>query len=63
MCDAREENSESSLKCENLVYDQFSIHSNSIAEIYDVPMSEIRRPIPSILDEEKVKSIMQSLEV
>ncbi|XP_027195685.2 sulfiredoxin [Dermatophagoides pteronyssinus] len=37
-----------------------SIHSASINEIHDVPMSVIHRPIPSILDENKVKSLMQT---
>lgn len=40
-----------------------SIHSDSISEIYDVPMKEIQRPLQSQVDEEKVKSIMQTLQV
>ena len=40
-----------------------SIHSALIHEIYDVPMEDIRRPLPSILDETKVQSIMESLRV
>lgn len=40
-----------------------SIHSASINEIHDVPMSVIHRPIPPILDENKVKSLMQTFKV
>ncbi|XP_055840552.1 putative sulfiredoxin isoform X2 [Episyrphus balteatus] len=40
-----------------------SVHSASVDEVHDVPMSEIHRPIPSILDEEKVQSLMATLEI
>eukprot|EP01027_Heterolobosea_sp_BB2_P012362 GEZU01017922.1.p1 GENE.GEZU01017922.1~~GEZU01017922.1.p1 ORF type:complete len:127 (+),score=38.27 GEZU01017922.1:57-437(+) len=43
-------------------YTKESIHSNNITDVYDVPMSVIKRPIPSILDEEKVQSLMQSIQ-
>lgn len=38
-----------------------SIHSDANAEIYDVPMNVIIRPIPPIVDEEKVQSLMNTL--
>ncbi|XP_076232099.1 sulfiredoxin-1-like [Calliopsis andreniformis] len=38
-----------------------SIHSNAITEIYDVPMNVLIRPIPSTVDEEKVQSLMDTL--
>ncbi|XP_065363773.1 sulfiredoxin [Calliphora vicina] len=38
-----------------------SVHSASIYEIHEVPMSVIHRPIPSVLDEEKVKSLMETI--
>lgn len=40
-----------------------SIHSASISEIHDIPMSEIHRPLPSILDEVKVRSLMETIQV
>lgn len=40
-----------------------SIHSASINEIHDVPMSVIHRPIPPVLDEMKVQSLMQTFKV
>ncbi|XP_033338999.2 iron-sulfur cluster transfer protein NUBPL isoform X1 [Megalopta genalis] len=39
-----------------------SIHSDVNAEVYDVPMEVIIRPIPPIVDEEKVQSLMNTLE-
>ena len=40
-----------------------SIHSDHIAEVYEMPMKYIIRPIPSELDEEKVKSLIETLQV
>lgn len=40
-----------------------SIHSASVEEVHDIPMNVIHRPIPSVLDEEKVKSLMSTLEI
>ncbi len=40
-----------------------TIHGAHISEVHYVPMSVIIRPIPSILDEEKVVSIMATLQV
>ncbi|XP_046670891.1 putative sulfiredoxin [Homalodisca vitripennis] len=40
-----------------------SIHSHQIAEVHKVPMRVIIRPFPPEVDEEKVKSIMHTLEV
>lgn len=40
-----------------------SIHSAQINEIHDVPMSVIHRPIPPVLDENKVQSLMQTFKV
>ncbi|KAI8124241.1 putative sulfiredoxin [Lucilia cuprina] len=42
-------------------YNDKSVHSASIDEIHEVPMSVIHRPIPSVLDEEKVKSLMETI--
>jgi len=38
-----------------------SIHSNSRAEIHDVPMDVIIRPFPPVVNEEKVHSLMNAL--
>ncbi|KAL7332224.1 hypothetical protein PS15p_204300 [Mucor circinelloides] len=43
--------------------DNFSIHGNSIKEVYDVPMSAINRPIPSQLDKQKVENMKQVLQI
>ncbi|KAH1022588.1 hypothetical protein HUJ04_011968 [Dendroctonus ponderosae] len=38
-----------------------SIHSESIAEVHEMPLAEIIRPIPPILDEKKVESLMRTI--
>jgi uncharacterized ParB-like nuclease family protein len=38
-----------------------SIHADHIAEIHMVPVSVIIRPILPVLDEEKVKSLMETI--
>jgi sulfiredoxin len=40
-----------------------SIHSASINEIYNIPMNDISRPLPSIIDEKKVQSLMETIQV
>lgn len=40
-----------------------SIHSAGIKEIHKIPISIISRPIPSILNEDKVRSIMETIQV
>lgn len=44
-------------------HDEHSVHSANIDEIHMVPMSVIHRPIPSVLDEAKVKSLMDTIKV
>ncbi|KAL7743772.1 hypothetical protein ACLKA6_016831 [Drosophila palustris] len=39
-----------------------TIHSAGISEVHNVPMSVIKRPIPSVLDEQKVQSLMDTIE-
>ncbi|KAI8086242.1 ParB/Sulfiredoxin [Halteromyces radiatus] len=41
--------------------DNFSIHGNSIKEVYDIPMSAINRPLPSSLERAKVEEMKQKL--
>lgn len=43
--------------------DNRSIHSDSIEEVHNVPMHVIVRPIPSVLDELKVQSLMNTIKV
>ena len=40
-----------------------TIHDAHIAEIHDVPMSVISRPIMPVLDEQKVLSLMETIKV
>jgi hypothetical protein len=40
-----------------------SIHSAYIDEIYNIPMKDINRPLPSILDDKKVQSLMETIQV
>ncbi|KAI9277132.1 ParB/Sulfiredoxin [Phascolomyces articulosus] len=42
--------------------DNFSIHGHSVEEVYDIPMSAINRPIPSILDREKVEGMKKAMQ-
>ncbi|XP_075227727.1 sulfiredoxin isoform X2 [Lycorma delicatula] len=39
-----------------------SVHSDSIDEIHDIPMNVIIRPLPPMFNDEKVKSIMETLQ-
>lgn len=39
-----------------------SIHSSKDAEVYDVPMKVVIRPFPPEVNEEKVSSLMETLE-
>ncbi|XP_066157197.1 sulfiredoxin-1 [Euwallacea fornicatus] len=38
-----------------------SIHASGITEVYDMPLAIIIRPIPPILDEKKVESLMGTI--
>lgn len=40
-----------------------SVHSDHVADIYNVPMSVIKRLLPSELDEDKVDSLIESMKV
>lgn len=41
--------------------DSTSIHSDANAEVHEIPMRVLIRPIPPIVDEEKVGSLMETL--
>lgn len=40
-----------------------SIHSDSVEDVHQVPMRVIIRPLPPVLDEEKVQSLMKTIKV
>ncbi|XP_051835426.1 sulfiredoxin-1 [Antechinus flavipes] len=39
-----------------------SIHSGTIATVHNVPLSVLIRPLPSVLDPDKVKSLMDTIQ-
>lgn len=41
--------------------EDLTIHAAHITEVHEVPMRVLIRPIPSILDEEKVQSLMETI--
>ncbi|XP_022043843.1 sulfiredoxin-1 [Acanthochromis polyacanthus] len=41
--------------------DNRSIHSDTVEEVHNVPMQVIIRPFPSVLDEQKVQSLMETI--
>lgn len=43
------------------IENSISIHSDINAEIYDIPMNVLIRPIPPIINEEKVQSLINTL--
>lgn len=43
--------------------DNRSIHSGNVEEVHNVPMQVIIRPIPPVLDELKVQSLMKTITV
>ncbi|KAL7398272.1 hypothetical protein ABVT39_007088 [Epinephelus coioides] len=56
----------SGLTCRNMsaqcdVESNRSIHSDSLEEVHNIPMNVIIRPIPSVLDELKVQSLMNTI--
>lgn len=38
-----------------------SVHSDVNAEVYEIPMNVLIRPIPAVVDEDKVKSLMNTI--
>ena len=40
-----------------------SVHSDQIHEVHNVPMEVLIRPFPSVLDESKVDSLMDTIKV
>ena len=44
-------------------FENRSIHSDNVEEVHNVPMDVIIRPIPPVLDEQKVQSLMNTIKV
>ncbi|XP_062314116.1 sulfiredoxin-1 [Osmerus eperlanus] len=42
-------------------FENRSIHSDNVEEVHNVPMDVIIRPIPPVLDEQKVQSLMNTI--
>lgn len=47
----------------SLMRETRSIHSDNIPDVHLIPMDVIIRPIPPELDEQKVQSLMTSIQV
>ncbi|XP_017548906.1 sulfiredoxin-1 [Pygocentrus nattereri] len=45
----------------SLNHENRSIHSDNVEEVHNIPMDVIIRPIPSVLDEQKVQSLMDTV--
>ena len=45
------------------LHKDLSIHAAHISEVHNVPMRVLTRPIPSVLDEHKVLSLMETIRV
>jgi len=43
-------------------YKPMSLYTNHVTEVHDVPVSVITRPLPSVLDEAKVQSLMETIQ-
>ena len=43
--------------------DNRSIHSDTVEEVHNVPLNVLIRPIPPVLDEPKVQSLMNTIQV
>lgn len=47
----------------SLTNENRSIHSDNVEEVHNIPVDVIIRPIPPVLDEEKVQSLMDTIKV
>ncbi|KAM3923606.1 sulfiredoxin-1 [Leptodactylus fuscus] len=47
---------------EDISRENQSIHSNNISEVHNVPMRVLIRPIPSVLEESKVQSLIETIQ-
>lgn len=48
---------------ENYDEDDYTVHAGHISEVHEVPIRILIRPIPSVLDERKVESLMVTIQV
>uniref|UniRef100_A0A8C6UD25 sulfiredoxin n=1 Tax=Neogobius melanostomus TaxID=47308 RepID=A0A8C6UD25_9GOBI len=52
-----------SMSCSEPVDENRSIHSDCVSEVHNVPLSVIIRPFPPELDQQKVQSLMDTIQV
>ncbi|XP_065076496.1 sulfiredoxin isoform X2 [Ochlerotatus camptorhynchus] len=50
------------LKANNDPSEMNSVHTANIAEVHEMPMAVINRPIPPVLDDVKLQSLMQTIQ-
>ncbi|KAG9474627.1 sulfiredoxin-1 [Eleutherodactylus coqui] len=50
------------MMADDSVRENRSIHSNNISEVHNIPMRVLIRPIPSVLEERKVQSLMETIQ-
>ncbi|XP_069808940.1 sulfiredoxin-1 [Dendropsophus ebraccatus] len=51
------------MMADDSVQENRSIHSGNISEVHNIPMRVLIRPIPSELEEAKVQSLMETIQV
>uniref|UniRef100_A0A0B7ASR6 Uncharacterized protein n=1 Tax=Arion vulgaris TaxID=1028688 RepID=A0A0B7ASR6_9EUPU len=61
-CSNSEEKVEKAGLCSKLP-DHITVHAAHISEVHFVPMRILIRPIPSVLDETKVASLMETIQL
>ncbi|XP_056403727.1 sulfiredoxin-1 [Hyla sarda] len=50
------------MMADDSIQENRSIHSNNISEVHNIPMRVLIRPIPSVLEEPKVQSLMETIQ-
>ncbi|XP_065076495.1 sulfiredoxin isoform X1 [Ochlerotatus camptorhynchus] len=61
-CGATLSTTSSLLKANNDPSEMNSVHTANIAEVHEMPMAVINRPIPPVLDDVKLQSLMQTIQ-
>ncbi|XP_069607133.1 sulfiredoxin-1 [Ranitomeya imitator] len=50
------------MMADDTVQENRSVHSRNISEVHNIPMRVLIRPIPSVLEEGKVRSLMETIQ-
>ncbi|XP_075701615.1 sulfiredoxin-1 [Rhinoderma darwinii] len=50
------------MMADDTVQENRSIHSSNISDVHNIPMRVLIRPIPSVLEESKVESLMETIQ-